>query len=312
MRRSVHRGFTLIELLVVIAIIAILIGLLLPAVQKVREAAARMSCSNNMKQLGLATISASDQHQGRMPYGMGTWPGPGDRNQGGSYGSTFFHILPYIEQDNLFKSSLGRGGGWAGGPNTYSCWADPQVIAQGVKTYVCPSDFTNNPEGKAGASNNWGTTSYAYNYQVFGVKDGGWTHNKPPIAFPAGFVDGTSNTILFAEKYAQPDPADPWSIDWGGNTWWEWAPKFAADVTGPNSKFLIQPTLAFCKATRVNAELLGGSKNVCAVVAATAHSGVMNVAMGDGSVRNVSASVSGVTWWNAVRPADGNVLGSDW
>ena len=305
-----RRAFTLIELLVVIAIIAILIGLLLPAVQKVREAAARMSCTNNMKQLGLATHSAADVSQGQLPFGMGTWPAGGDRNIGGSYGSTFFHILPYIEQDNLFKSSLGGGGGWAGGPNTYSCWSD-KVIDKAVKTYACPSDATNTPAGKSGAGN-WGTTSYAYNYQVFGVQDGGWTANRRPIMFPAGFTDGTSNTILFAEKYSQSDPTDPWSQDWGGNTWWEWAPKFAADYTGPKSKFLVQPTLAYCKSTQVTAELLGGNKNICAIVAAGPHTGGMNVSMADGSVRSLSSGISNITWWNAVTPADGNVLGSDW
>jgi len=301
-----RRGFTLIELLVVIAIIAILIGLLLPAVQKVREAAARMPCSNSMKQLGLATMNCADTNRGTLPTGMGTYPNvDGNRNAGG-YGSTFFHILPYIEQDNLYKSSLGKGGGWAGGPQAYSCWADPNIIQAGVKTYNCPSDPSQQPDGKSGAGG-WGTTSYAYNYQVFALDWG-----PKPLQYPAGLGDGTSNVILFAEKYSQPNPADPWSQDWGGNTWWEWAPKFACDYTGPKSKFLVKPSFAYCQSTQVPAEALGGNKNICAIVAATGHTGGMNVSMADGSVRLISASVSPNTWWNAVTPNDGNVLGSDW
>lgn len=306
---SLRRAFTLIELLVVIAIIAILIGLLLPAVQKVREAAARAKCQNNLKQISLATVFAADTMNGYLPVGMGSWPSTEDRNTAGTgYGSTFFHILPYIEQKNLYDTSLGGGGGWAGGPQSYSAWSG-NIINHGVKTYICPSDPTNPENGLGGGGGQWGTASYAYNYQVFGLKDGGRVANQH--RFPAGISDGTSNTIFFAEKYAGAS-SNTWSLDWGGNTWWEWSPKFAADMTGTRSKFLSQPSVKYCDNNQAFAETMGSNKNICSITAVGPHTGGIQVAMGDGSVRLVSNGVSVTTWWAACTPDQGETLGSDW
>jgi prepilin-type N-terminal cleavage/methylation domain-containing protein len=319
------RGFTLIELLVVIAIIAILIGLLLPAVQKVREAAARLQCSNNLKQISLALVNASDTHTGSMPTGMGMYPAYGKTwgpDAAGNetwrdvpysgYGSLFFHILPYIEQDNLYKASIGGGGGggWAGGPQTYSCWAGgsgtgaTSIIDKSVKPYICPSDYTN-PNGLSGAGN-WGTTSYAYNYQLFKTD---WDAHY--AKYPASITDGTSNTIFVTEKYGQPS-ADPWSVDWGGNTWWEWSPKFAYDITGPSSKFLVQPTVQWCDANQGFSLASNRNVNICSILPESPHTAGINVGLGDGSVRFVTQGISGTTWWAAVTPTGGEVLASDW
>src|SRR5271165_3268364 len=100
-------GFTLIELLVVIAIIAILIGLLLPAVQKVRAAAARAQCMNNMKQLGLAIHNMNGVFN-QLPPSQGWFPSSGPANNSG-YGTWMYHLLPYVEQQNLYNAGLRTG-----------------------------------------------------------------------------------------------------------------------------------------------------------------------------------------------------------
>jgi prepilin-type N-terminal cleavage/methylation domain-containing protein len=134
----VRSAFTLIELLDVIAIIAILIGLLLPAVQKVREAAARAKCQNNVKQIALACHSYADAIGGKLPRVVDRPPGtPPTPPTGWGVQSGFFQLLPYIEQDNVFKQWVQTN------PNASYTGTATSPSAQVIATYQCPSDPTN-------------------------------------------------------------------------------------------------------------------------------------------------------------------------
>jgi prepilin-type N-terminal cleavage/methylation domain-containing protein len=283
-------GFTLIELLVVIAIIAILVGLLLPAVQKVREAAARMSCSNNLKQISLGTINCADSHQQVLPPGDGLYPiaFPSPNN---SYASVFFHILPYLEQQNSYDQTLqpfdphGNNGASTAGPGalpTYSPFWN--VLTVNMKTYICPSDPTSRPNPKW----NSGPNSYAYNAQVFPIDWNGRSR------YPASLTDGTSNTILFTEM-----PADC------SGFWPDWGPSIAdaswPQPTGPAALFVTNVRGTSCPWSNSNLN-----------VPATPHTGGILVGLGDGSVRFVAQGTSGLTWWYALTPNSGDLPGSDW
>jgi prepilin-type N-terminal cleavage/methylation domain-containing protein/prepilin-type processing-associated H-X9-DG protein len=304
------RGFTLIELLVVIAIIAILIGLLLPAVQKVREAAARMSCQNNLKQISLATINCADTHQGLLPTGLGLYPNTqGSPNNG--QGSSFYHIMPYLEQQNAYNATLqpsdisGRNVTASGGPlPTYS--PNWNKLTCNIKTYICPSDVTNVPGNANGAL--CGLNSYVINGQVMPVY---WTgYNKYPSSIP----DGTSNTIFYTELYAMCDnDYGPW-VDWGAQVYDPSGTMAGLNpVVGPKTLFLsnVGNPAVFCAPAPPPASY-GGVNPANFSVATALHTGGINVGMGDGSVRLVPQGVSGNTWWAAVTPANSDLLGPDW
>ncbi len=318
------RGFTLIELLVVIAIIAILIGLLLPAVQKVREAAARAQCQNNLKQFSLANANCCDTNQGKIPPSIGNYPNQNGSTNNGD-GGLFFHLFPYIEQGNLYNMSYAAAGtgntSRNGGLACYSSWsadafANPKILA-------CPSD----PTMPAGGKDPWqsspginpGLTSYGYNGNVFTVAyPGGWGSQK---RFPALISDGTSNTIFFADKLSYALEAGwtsggptSWVPDSGRNLWADWGPSFnsveAGNATG-------QPT--GLNALFWNLVKMGCNASNSACVtgfsagnASSPHSGGINVGMGDGSVRFVPTGISPGTWWYALTPNYGDLLGSDW
>jgi prepilin-type N-terminal cleavage/methylation domain-containing protein len=304
------RGFTLIELLVVIAIIAILIGLLLPAVQKVREASLKTQCSNNLHQMSLAAVNAADSHESKLPPGLGNYPSRDGTQRNGS-GGLFFHLLPYVENAPAYNASLttpNGQGGWngddgRGNPNPYfSQWNAGNVH---VKIYFCPADATS--EGGWAESK----TSYAYNGQVFGIAyPWGWGQGfgKYPATFSS---DGTSNTIMFTEKNVQSYGSSgvSWAPDDGFNYWPDWGPTIASPEAGEQLK---GPAAMFQSAPFRCANGTVGPTCANGNAASTGHPNGIMVGMGDGSVRMVNTSVSASTWWAALTPNAGDILGSDW
>jgi prepilin-type N-terminal cleavage/methylation domain-containing protein/prepilin-type processing-associated H-X9-DG protein len=301
-----RKGFTLIELLVVIAIIAILIALLVPAVQKVREAAARIQCTNNLKQIGLALHAHHDAKK-RFPSGImvplskavsggidpATCPRCSQPPDPGMWGSWLTYILPYVDQGPLYGQLIltGREYGYCNGPD--------KPGANVVPVYLCPSDYI--PQ-----------TTITYSVYYFGVNS--YFANAGTKAWPVAsaslngvmyynsavritqITDGTSNTLLAGERYSKdPDMQDADLADVRGWAWTNYnsGEDHLGDTSAPmNSKKSV-----------IGAD---ARKNNFG----SGHTDGANFLLCDGSVRFLSTSFSNsiVNWQRLSVPNDGQTV----
>ena len=337
-----RKGFTLIELLVVIAIIAILIGLLLPAVQRVREASNRATCANNMKQIGLAVHNYENTFNILPPSRYSgffslTNPGPATTSNTGDL-SLYITLLPYLEQAQLYEKvttfDVATMAVNDAHPYNVPMVGTPNGKARTakVKAFICPSDATINSNGTPITNTDWGAVSYNYSYMVFGSSSRPTTYvgtngygNTYSAYTLASLPDGTSNIVGFAEKVggcknasgnggnSPAGLAGPGTVDSAGtmvgtgnyaNLWFlHWGPdRDWAPYLGPQKGGLWDAPPVVGVYTPASCD----NQTI-----STPHSAA-KVLMMDGGVRDINSNITRITMNRALVPNDNMPLGSDW
>lgn len=316
-----HDAFTLVELLVVIAIIAVLVGLLLPAINKVREAANRTECSNNLRQLGTATLNAYTQYR-QLPPALGAYPSKSVMNPWQlatpPYQGTVptVWLLPFIEQQSVYS-------------NMPLIWgATPaNTCTTIIKVYQCPSDPTLKTAMATTGAPQGSFASYAANALVFGsaitTGPGSLATAQTTLAntlggtqLPADVPDGTSNTIFWTEKTSLCGIVNNNPV--GGNLWADsslsgaptYLPLVGLNAAAPP---LGTPIVFSNPNTYIAAQIgITNPTNCNWAYPSSGHTGMMLAGMGDGAVHTVNQGILPLTFTTAMVPNENIPLGQDW
>lgn len=301
-------GFTLVELLVVIAIIGVLVALLLPAVQTAREAARRSSCTNNLRQLGVGAHIFHDTHL-RLPAGT-VWEPAAGGNQKGSESTWLTHLLPYIEQANLYQTgdfNQGFGQGTPTHPNN-------RISSTFLKVTKCPSDVNPVIICSWGTAVVWARGNYVANNGIGPMTETTTidVNSRPQGVFMlqsksrfADITDGTSNTVFVSELLNSP------GNDWRGVMHYPEGSLYHHNQT-PNSpvpdEFRQGMCLSILRAPCVPTSTSWNPKRIT-LAARSLHPGGVMVLLGDSGVRFVSNNVTLATWRALSSPQGGETLG---